>query len=488
LPHDQWTANVGEAVANLEALASSSETAFALHLQKVQCYHYLCPSSSTSVFDNPVSELVCDALVTYYYPQFILDAIYDFDDRSQEFHYRNHYPTYSPSFLILLAACYSGDIIFLQQALNDERIFRENTGYHNLVSSCLRVVSQQGHLRVMQYLLDAGFDVNHIGFNYGSAIIIAADGGNQHLLELLLRPEYGLKRSGDQYKFALHAAADHHDTTTRLENVKTLYLVAEELPQPRTRENLLFRACRTDDMALARWLLADGPVDMYSAVGMVPLKTQSMLHWLAQQGKSEWLQWFLQVQPPRILENNRHRRIIAAALSAAAYGNHLEIFLEFAKFFEHNLKRLCLLSAVVENGLPQLVTRFPSLDLQSMLSQEITEGWLREATVGSQALREAISRGRSSNVQMLLERGVRTSGGVSLRQSRYEKDRTSFTAIQTMLINHANPVFTVRCDPYPAACGWGLRADTRIRPNGVDVESARGTREALPAQTFRPSV
>ena len=77
----------------------------------------------------------------------------------------------TPSFLILLAACYSGDIIFIQHALNDERIFRENTGYHNLVSSCLRVVSQQGHLWVMQYLLDAGFDVNHIGANHVSAVL-----------------------------------------------------------------------------------------------------------------------------------------------------------------------------------------------------------------------------------------------------------------------------------------------------------------------------
>jgi hypothetical protein len=440
LPHDRWTANVGEAVASLEALASSSETAFALYLQKVQCYHY---SSSASVFDNPVSELVCDALVAYYSPCFILQAIYDFNDRSQEFCGRNYYQTYSPSFLILLTACYSGDIIFLQQALNDERIFRENTGYHTLVSSCLRVVSQQGHLRVMQYLLDAGFDVNHIGIDHISAIVTAAEEGNQHLLELLLRPEYGLKRSGDQYKFALYAAADHHDTTTRLENVKTLYLAAEELAQPRTRENLLFRACRHDDMALARWLLADGPVDMYSAVGTVPLKSQSMLHWLAQQGKSEWLQWFLQVQPPRILENDRHRRILAAALGTAAYRNHLEAFLEVAKFFEHNLKKLCLLSATVEDGLPRLVARLPSLDLQSTLSQQVTESRLHEANVGSAALWKAISQGRGSNVQMLLERGVRTSCRVLLDRSHYENHRISFSAIQTMLINHANPVFRV---------------------------------------------
>jgi hypothetical protein len=190
-------------------------------------------------------------------------------------------------------------------------------------------------------------------------------------------------------------------------------------------------------------LLADGPVDMYSAVGTVPLQTQSMLHWLAQQGKSEWLQRFLQIQPPRILENSRHRRILAAALNAAAYGNHLEIFLEIAKFFEHDLRRLCLLSAVVEDGLPRLVTRLPSLDLQSILSQEVTQSYLHEANVGSAALWKAISQGRNSNVQMLLERGVRTSGRVLLCQSHYEKHRTSFSAIRTMLINHANPVFRV---------------------------------------------
>jgi hypothetical protein len=161
-------------------------------------------SSSASVFDNPVSQLVCDALVAYYSYYSILQAIYDFDNRSQEFRARRYSQTYSPSFLILLVACYSGDIIFLQQALNDERIFRENTSYDTLVSSCLRIVAQQGHPHVMEYLLDTGFDVNHIGTDYLSAIVPAARGGNRHLLEMLLRPAYGLKRSGDQYTFALY--------------------------------------------------------------------------------------------------------------------------------------------------------------------------------------------------------------------------------------------------------------------------------------------
>jgi hypothetical protein len=442
LPQDQWTTNVGEAIARLEALPSRSEIAIALHLQKDQCHRHLCHPSSTTIFDNPVSELVCDALVAYHSPSSILLAIYDFNDRSQEFCYRNSYRTYSPSFLILLGACYSGDINFLQQALIDERIFRENTAYHTLVSSCLRVVSQQGHLHSMQLLLEAGFDVNHIGIDRESAIETAASGCNHHLLELLLRPEYGLKCSGDQYKFALHAAADSHDTAIR-ENVKTLYLAAEELDQPRTRENLLFRACRRDDMELARWLLADGPVDMYSRVGTVPLKTQSMLHWLAQQGKCEWLQWFLHIQPPRIFENDRHRRILAAALNSATSRNHLETFLYIAKFFEHDPKKLCLESAIIEDGLPRIVARFPSLDLQSTLSQE-AESWLHEANVGSAALWKAISQGRSSNVQMLLERGVRTSSSVLVNRSHYENHQTSFSAIETLLVNHANPVFTVQ--------------------------------------------
>jgi hypothetical protein len=169
-----------------------------------------------------------------------------------------------------------------------------------------------------------------------------------------------------------------------------------------------------------------------------------MLHWLAQQGKSEWLQWFLQVQPPRVLEKIRHRRILAAALSIAASENYLETFLEIGKFFEHNLQKLYLLAATVEDGLPRLVARLPSLDLQSTLSQQVTESGLHEAKVGSAALWEAISHGRSSNVQILLERGIQTSGSVLLSRCYYEDHRTSFSAIQTMLLKHANPVFTVQ--------------------------------------------
>lgn len=332
-------------------------------------------------------------------------------------------------------------MIFLQEALNEERISAENIGFPLLVSSCLRVVSQQGHLHIMQYLLDAGFDVNHISFNT-SAIVTTARGGNQRLLELLLRPEFGLIRSGNQYTDALHVAADHHDTTTRLENVKTLYLAAEELTQPRTRQALFFKACRRDDVALAKWLLADGPIDMYGAVLGVPLKTKSMLHWLGHEGKTEWLQWFLQVQPPQMFEKDRHTLIIASVLSAVAVGNHREIFLEIAKIFVDNPAKLCHVGAFVEDGLPRLAARLPSLLLQSTLSQ-VCKRPHHEVNVGPAASWNAISRGQSSNIQILLERGMRTSRSVLVRRSDYEKHRTSFSAIETMLINHDNPVFTI---------------------------------------------
>jgi hypothetical protein len=150
LPHDQWTANICEAVARLETLASSSGTGFAFYLEKVQFHHHLAQPPSGSFFDNPVSCLVCDSLVAYHTPYNILGAIYDFDCRSREFPCREYHQTYSPSFLIVLAACYSGDMIFLQEALNDERISAENIRFPLLVSSCLRVVSQQGDLHIMK--------------------------------------------------------------------------------------------------------------------------------------------------------------------------------------------------------------------------------------------------------------------------------------------------------------------------------------------------
>jgi hypothetical protein len=122
---------------------------------------------------------------------------------------------------------------------------------------------------------------------------------------------------------------------------------------------------------------------MYTEVSAVEgLKSQSMLHWLAQQGKSEWIQWFLQVQPPRVLENDRHSRVLAAALGSAACGNHQKIFFEIAKYFEHKPRKLCNTSASVEDGLPRLVACWPSLDLQSTLSQEVSYSWLHEKNVG----------------------------------------------------------------------------------------------------------
>lgn len=457
LPHDQWTANISEAIGNLEALVSSSETAFALYLQKLQRCHPVRPSAS-SILNNPISELVCDALVAYYDPCGILSALYNLD-KSQKFYERNYYSTYCPSFLILISACYSGDIDSVQQVLSDEQALRENclsenTSFHGLVSSCLRVVSQQNHVHIMQYLLDAGYDVNHIGIGWSTAIQTAAREGSRQIIDLLLRPESGLNRSDHQYRLALQAAADHHDPAKRLEIFIQLYQAAEDLNQ-RRREALLYRACCNGDMALARWLIADGPADIYCTWGGVPRMTYSMLYRLATEGRIELLQWLLQIQPPRISENSQHRRILGAAMSSAANMNHLDTFLEIGKFFLHRPTRLCTQAAAIEDGLSQLCARFPSLDIPSSLSKEVTPTNHREATVGSAALSNAISKGRSSNVKFLLERGVRTSFKERIDRDYYEKNRTAFSDIQIMLVNYTNPVFAVLDPVKPGPRYWG---------------------------------
>lgn len=445
---------MAEAVASMEFLASSSSTGFGSFKEKARCDAYLCGSSFNSIFNNFVSQIVCDALVAYYGPDSILQAIFKTGRTFPGSYYRTHYATHSPSFLIILAACYSGDVNFLQQALDDAGIFKKTSNYYSLISSCLSVACQQGHLCVTQFLLDDGFDINHIGLHHTSAILAAAKNGNHDLLELLLRPQYGLNCWGDpenlsnnSYKFALIAAPEHHDDSTRFENVKTLYLAADKLTQSRNRETLFFRACYSADMALAKWLLDDRPVDMYIDLRFLMRKNcYFMLQWLAQEGKIEWVQWFLRVQPPRVSEKGQHRHVLEAALRSAIRGKHLQTFFEIARYFVHDASMPLIKAASIEDGLPRLLACWPSLDLQTTLSQKV-EVRRRELTVGNVALHTAIEHGRSSNVQMLLERGARSARIVYVDRSYYDEHRPSFSAIETMLLHYKDPMFRLHQEP-----------------------------------------
>ena len=398
--HDEWTTNVRAAVRRFEVLATSLETAHNLSHHARHCQYPSHHSSRTSVLDNPITGLVCDAIVAYHTPCEILSSLCDLEKVLAKYGRYNLFREQTAHFLQGLAACYLGDIGILHQVVGDDGNLAKGPDHHSSVLPGLKLVARQGHVHMMRYLLNAGLDVNNTASKRSSVIDAAARSGSYELLDLLLCPGYGLKREGFHYLNALRAASTHWNTTTRLKNVKLLYFAAEGLQQPETRQLLLVGACRFDDWELAKWLVTIGPIDLYRCESERCQSTTNLplLAWLAQEGKYEWLEWLLEVQPPDILDNESHRWVLGKALNSAAYRNHLDIFNYLAKLFEHDQGLLCMESAYAEDGLQNWAACYPNLELQEILMSKQGRPAVCE-TVGAVALVHAIHLARTSNVQ-----------------------------------------------------------------------------------------
>ena len=403
---------------------------------------------------HPITGLVCDAIVAYHTPCEILSSLCDLDKVLSKYGRDNLFPRETAHFLQVLAACYLGDIGVLHKVVGDEGNLAMGSDLHSLVLPGLKLVARQGNVHMMRYLLNAGLDVNNTASERSSVIDAAAKSGSYELLDLLLYPKYGLKREGYHYLNALHGASIQRNTTTRLKNVMLLYLAAKGLQQPETRPLLLVGACRHDDWELARWLMTMGPIDVYHCESerLCSIPNMPLLAWLAQEGKDEWLEWLLQVQPPQIPECESHRWVLDKALTSAAYRNHLDIFNRLAKFFEHDQGLLCMKSAYLEGGLQNWAACLANPELQKAIMSQ-GEILPERGTVGELALLHAIQSARASNVQWLLERGVRRLPSVHLNCHSYERRRAAYEIIHDLLVCHGNPTFTVMEQPFPRELG-----------------------------------
>ena len=396
------------------------------------------------MLDHPISGLVCDAVVAYHNPRTILSLLCDLDKVLAKDNRDNPFWRDTAHFLQVLAACYLGDIGVLHKVVGDDGNLAKVAEHRSLVLPGLMLVALQGHVHMMQYLLDAGFDVNDTAYARTGVIDAAARSGSYELLDMLLCPRYGLKREGPHYLNALHTASTHWNTITRLRNVKLLYFAAVGLQQPKTRQLLLVGACRSDDWELARWLMTIGPIDVYRCESERGQTTTNLplLAWLAQEGKYEWLEWLLEAQPPDILENESHRWVLGKALSSAAYRSHLDIFNHLAKLFEHDQGSLCMNSAYAEDGLRNWAACYPKLELQEILMNKQGRSAICE-TVGAVALVHAIHLARTSNVKWLLERGVRRLPTVHLNCQNYKRSKAAYEVIHDLLVHHGNTTFTI---------------------------------------------
>jgi hypothetical protein len=242
--HLRWLNAIREAVRLLEEWIEAHPSSLTKSLM----------SSDTSAISIRSTEIVCNALVCHLEPRVV----------SLRLSGRITQPKVTKdttSHIVYLAACFVGDVLAVQHALASLQYVATNEEQLSSMNSGLLVAARQGNQDVTKYLLDAGVNANTTTGN-DCALIAAAECGKIHLIELLLRPEYQVEKSGVRYEDAILSAAEHPDPVVRLEMVKMLFAHAEVI-EPQARFGVLFRASELDDPELAEVVLAHGPINLY---------------------------------------------------------------------------------------------------------------------------------------------------------------------------------------------------------------------------------
>lgn len=123
-----------------------------------------------------------------------------------------------PSALVLAAAAFLGDQKLLESLLSSG-VNPNNAS--NLFGTPLQAAATNGQIEMVRYLLRNGAGVNHfpryrpfakkppidgVSISY-TALQAAAEGGYESLVRLFCAPEYGLLKSGKEYSNAIVAAA-----------------------------------------------------------------------------------------------------------------------------------------------------------------------------------------------------------------------------------------------------------------------------------------
>jgi ankyrin repeat protein len=185
---------------------------------------------------------------------------------------------YSPE--VFIDRVRQGDVTAVKLFLNSG--MNPNTSDHEGFTA-LRWAAAEGHLPVVQALLEAKADVNHRASPGGATALLAGAyrSGNPKVLGLLIKAG----ADADSIKAATHAAARHG----RLDALKFLLEYRPELAASRDDgDTLLIHAVQSDDVDLARVVLAHGhPVQEKGAEGL------TALHVAAGRGLPEMLRLML---------------------------------------------------------------------------------------------------------------------------------------------------------------------------------------------------
>jgi ankyrin repeat protein len=387
--------------------------------------------SDTSAISIRSTEIVCNALVCHLGPHVV----------SSRLSGRITQPKVTKdttSHIVYLAACFIGDVLAVQHALASLQYVATNEEQLASMNSGLLVAARQGNQDVIKYLLDAGFNANTTTKHY-CAIIAAAESGKIHLIELLLRPEYQVEKSGVSYEDAILFAAEHLDPVARLEMVKILFAHAEVI-KPQIRFDVLFRASELNDPELAEFVLAHGPINLYDKAND-PRSDFNPLLKAVVEGHFEIVRLILKTHFE--VDSQEHFDIIQRlAFKYAKRSNSLPIFTELIPHQKSlDANKILKWAAEVEYGVEAVEKILGSYNFNASTNED------GETLLGAVVLRSAALALRPRNVTWLLSHGVRTQNAVPVEWGKYQSHVDDFQKMDQILKAYQNPGMEVLCCP-----------------------------------------
>jgi ankyrin repeat protein len=204
----------------------------------------------------------------------------------------------------LLTACKIGDVELLStcyHSFNAQNLPKKDS--HNVLRSCLSTAIKEDWHAAFYHLLRSGMDQTTLEspIHLDKIPLFAATmhGQIDHLRALLDTDNY-VQNSPSLYEAALVRAAEHPSQSCRAQMVEMLLKQREHHRCPRLRHEVIFAACRLNDVALLRRMLEDGHVDLYSknACMTMQVRQRSALTAAAAVNGIDCLKLILTAAPP----------------------------------------------------------------------------------------------------------------------------------------------------------------------------------------------
>ena len=346
------------------------------------------------------------------------------------------------SFWLLMAACFLGDDHIISEAIEHLQIRMgaadDDTLHPYLSKECLHsslnIAAGAGNTKTVHSLLDHGLNINAVSPNGQTSLMAAVSAGHITVVQTLLETDHALQRTGKLFEEALAIAAAKSDVALRWALLR-IFLHHADKPVPQRARDLVFTAaCRHGDVALAEFLVAKGPIDVFAVLPEAAVVGSQPFKVAIDEGHVDIVRWIIAHEHEFVSATAEQRaKVYDSAYIRAISKNQLDIFLELLPLRRQgdNQHNLFYSACRVDGALEACEVHLRDVDLHSMI-----ETHRQVLKVGDLGLYYAMNRLRTRNMEVLLERGCRLSEDKVPRRWYNATDPTAFPTVMNLLARY----------------------------------------------------